>query len=218
MIKNIVFDVGEVLFAYNPNKIISTLLPETSYQEFHLESLFHAPLWQQLDRADVTPDEARQALHNVSPHPDATKEVHHLFDNWIHHLDPIREVVHLFEAVSADYPVYILSNFQDEPFDILVKNHPFLTKATGMVVSGKLNVMKPEPEIYDHLLTTYNLTNTHTLFIDDREENIEAAKKKGMHGIVYKNPTQLFTDLRTLGLTMPKHYYPDSLLTEFTHE
>ena len=62
--------------------------------------------------------------------------------------------------------------------------------------------MKPEPEIYQLLLNRYNLNPEETVFTDDLEANIEAAKKEGIHGIVFKSPDQLTDDLIALGVEL----------------
>ena len=59
--------------------------------------------------------------------------------------------------------------------------------------------MKPEPEIYKLLLSKYNLTPSETVFIDDLDANIKAAKSEGMHGIVFKSPESTKIELNNLG-------------------
>ena len=73
-----------------------------------------------------------------------------------------------------------------------------------MVVSGKVKMMKPEPAIYDYLLNTHSLNPKETIFIDDLEENILAAKLKGIHGIVFKTPLELLETLESLGFSLPE--------------
>jgi len=103
----------------------------------------------------------------------------------LYHLDVIEESRDLFLELSERYPVYILSNFQDGPFDKLVGANSFMRKARGMVVSGKVNMMKPELGIYRYLLDTYDLVAGECFFIDDLVENIEACWEVGMKGVVF---------------------------------
>ncbi len=202
-IKNIVFDIGNVLFAYNPGKIIDTLIPNTQRKEFYLNALFLSPLWTKLDRGDLTPQEAIDFLsHEVDHHPIAIRDLNLLLDHFAYHLDLIFETQDLFLELSETFPLYILSNFQDEPFDKLVSRNSFLRKAKGAVVSGKVQCMKPEPEIYAHLLHSYALNPKETLFIDDLEANIEACRAVGMKGIVFQSPSQLKRQLTDFNIAV----------------
>ncbi|NBV42676.1 HAD family hydrolase, partial [bacterium] len=118
------------------------------------------------------------------------------------HLEPIDDAIEMFKVLARQYPVYILSNFQDSPFDRLVVRHPFLREARGTVVSAKVNMMKPEPDIYHHLIGHYNLTPQETVFIDDRPENIEAAAMFGINGILFQDPAQVRRELIKLGILL----------------
>ena len=66
----------------------------------------------------------------------------------------------------------ILSNFQSKPFQQLLKNNPFLTKAKGIVVSANVMMKKPEIGIYHFLLSQYRLLPHECIFIDDMKDNI----------------------------------------------
>lgn len=201
MIKNIVFDIGKVLFAYEPEYIVDTLLPETPHKETHLNELFFSPLWQQRDRGDVTEFEAKKALSEaVQHHPEKRDEIHLLFDRWVHHLRVIEGSKNIFLKLKQNYPVFILSNFQAKAFDQLLALNPFLKEADGFVVSGKLNMMKPEPEIYHHLLDSFNLIASETLFIDDLPENIEGCRSVGMQGILFTSPEETEAQLKHFGV------------------
>ena len=195
-IKTIVFDIGRVLFDYCPNLILDNLLPSTPYKESYLNGLFNSAIWQQLDRGDITKEEAYSILlkKNIITSTQES-DINILIDEFPDHLPIIEETKDLFIQLEKKYPIYLLSNFQDKPFDRLYKNNPFLHLSSGMIISAKVNCMKPEPEIYKLLLSTYNLTANETLFIDDLEPNISAAKKLGINGIQFTTIDQLKADL-----------------------
>ena len=200
-ISTIVFDVGQVLFAYNPGKVIDQILPGTPHKDTYLTHLFDAPIWYQMDRGDFTAEEAVSQLSpHVNHHPEQLRALKTLIDNFAIHLELIEESKALFLQLKKIYPVYILSNFQDKPYDLLVENHPFMKEATGTVVSAKVKLAKPEEAIYTHLLETHDLVADSCLFIDDREENIDACRKVGMQGVVFKSAQQLEADLKALGV------------------
>lgn len=196
-ITTIVFDIGRVLFEYNPGKIIDTILPKTSHRDAYMAHLFLAEIWQELDRGMITEAQAIATLAQISSDSEWANGLPLLLDRFVYELDLIEKSKSIFLSVQKRYPVYLLSNFQSDPFDKLVQAHPFLALANGAVVSAKIRMMKPEPAIYTHLLTTYSLNSAETLFIDDLVENIEGAKAAGMHGIVFTDPDQLIADLKT---------------------
>ena len=196
MIKNIVFDVGRVLVGYNPQKILDGIVPGSVYHELYRDVLFDAEIWQKMDRGVVTHEEAVEILaHHGNHDPIYIEGMKKLLDEFSHHLEILPESRALFIEAKKKYSVYILSNFQDLPFDQLVTLHPFINTADGMVVSAKIKMMKPDLEIYYHLLDTHNLVAHETVFIDDLRENIEACESVGMHGIVFQNAGQVRDDL-----------------------
>ncbi len=202
-IQHIVFDVGNVLFSYVPSKIVDTLVPNSPLKSFYLTHLFDTPLWLELDRGDIGIKEAIEILRpypNTRDYPLYEGELTHLIQSFCTVLDVIRPTKDLFDLFSHTKSTFILSNFQADPFDRLLSLHPFLSQASGMVVSAKIRSVKPESAIYQHLFDTYQLDPATCLFIDDRHENIVAGEKLGMKGLVYSTDQQLTHDLSALGL------------------
>ena len=86
-IKNIVFDVGNVLFKYQLTHIVNSLLPDSEYKEFYVEHLFNAPIWQSLDRGDIDATHAAMQLsktHNLSK--TQHNDILNLIQNFYKHL------------------------------------------------------------------------------------------------------------------------------------
>jgi len=149
----------------------------------------------------VSHEEAVARLSHYVGHEDRyLEEIRRLLDGFSDHLDVIEGTRDIFLALHGRYPLYILSNFQDRPFDQLAARCGFFAKASGQVVSAKIKMMKPDADIYHYLLSTYDLPATSTLFIDDLPANIETAKSVGMQGIVFESPEQLVRDLAQFGI------------------
>jgi FMN phosphatase YigB (HAD superfamily) len=202
-IKNIIFDLGNVLFLYNPEKIIKSLLPETKNKQEYLEKLFLNSMWiNKLDKGLFNHKEAKEYLtKTVNLNLEKTMDLCKLYDNWVYHLDIVNGSKDIFNSLlENNYKVYLLTNFQDEPFDRLIETHPFLKKAHGEVVSAKVKMLKPEPEIYEHLLQKYQLVAEECVFVDDKKENIDAAQAMGIHGIVFESSEQFSQDLKKLAV------------------
>ncbi len=204
-IKNIVFDIGNVLFAYNPEKIVDILIPGSIYKKEYIENLFSASIWtEKLDRGLVTDSEVEAELAgSVDFNPQKVKDLHFLYKNWVYHLDVIKKSKEIFlKLYEQQYPLYILSNFQDKPFDKLIEKESFLKVARGIVVSAKINMAKPDKQIYSYLLEKFNLKAEESLFIDDKTENIEACKNAGMKGIVFTTPDKLLKELKLFDINL----------------
>lgn len=204
VITDIVFDVGKVLVDYDPNWIISQVLKSTEQfseadGDLMIEHLFYAPIWQEMDAGrceDEAVSELCAALGNRY-----RPLIERCLIDYVNYLSVIEPVKTVFRQLTQKYPVYLLSNFQDRPFDRLVSRYPFLQLATGWTVSGKVKQMKPDPSIYQTLMSTYGLIPETTIFIDDLSENIATAIQLGMHGIVFESPNQLTNALHRAGIS-----------------
>ena len=98
---------------------------------------------------------------------------------------------------AQGYQVYLLSNYGRTSFEA-ARDHSrlsFLPLVDGGVISYEVQIVKPEPGIYQALLKKYNLKAEECVFLDDRTENIEAALALGFHGIVVKSHEQAVQEL-----------------------
>ena len=109
----------------------------------------------------------------------------------------------LYRLKKFGHALFCLSNMQFASIEYLEKTYTFWEVFTGKAISYRLNLCKPEPAIYAHLLGTYGLQGTHTVFIDDVEVNLAAGAKFGMHTIKFENPAQCELELRALGCIGP---------------
>ena len=114
---------------------------------------------------------------------------------------PIEQSVQvLSELKEKGVLLYILSNWSAETYPIAEKRFDFLSWFDGKVISGEAGIVKPDLEIYKLLIDRHDLNPNHTVFIDDREENIRAAESLGIHGIHFQNASKLRKDLQMLKL------------------
>ncbi len=175
-IKNIVFDLGGVVFMRDPKKCTEDFLNFFSF--VRLEQMPH--FWNEYDRGTLSIDEVKEELcryHNC----DRAK-----VDDYVQLaidkqevIAPTEELIHDLKA--AGYRLYVLSNMSKE-FIAFLRRVPVYRYFDGEVVSCEEGVCKPEKEIYELLLERYELTPAETIFIDDRKENVEAAEKAGIEG------------------------------------
>ena len=131
IVQNIVFDIGRVLFEYEPKHVVSALLPQCKDTSFYIEKFHNAPVWQELDAGAITPKAAAEWVSTL-PHKFLNQhtiftDIIHLIENFHLQLPPITPMVQLYQSLLGTTNVYLLTNFQDQPFDRLCNAYPFLT-------------------------------------------------------------------------------------------
>jgi putative hydrolase of the HAD superfamily len=111
-------------------------------------------------------------------------------------LRPKRDTVALIERLAQrQVPLYCLSNMPASTFSHLKESHAFWPLFRGIVISGEIQMMKPEPEIFEYLLRRYELTPGDTVFIDDHLPNVQAAQALGMHTVWFRDAAQCEKEL-----------------------
>lgn len=98
------------------------------------------------------------------------------------------------------YHVYILSNYATYTLEKTEEELTFLKYVDGAVFSCQVKQIKPEPDIYQTLIKRYNLDPQKSVFLDDRKENCEAARKQGIHAIQFESFKQAAAELEKLGV------------------
>jgi HAD superfamily hydrolase (TIGR01509 family) len=174
--KNIVFDLGRVVFAQNPAK------SDDEYKRF-FSYVSQSPMprfWVDYDLGVSSFDKVVEDLslyRGVSQ--SFAREMLELSISRQESIVPTAELI--ADLKAAGYRLYVLSNMSRE-FIAYLRNQEVYSHFEGDVISCEEGVVKPMPEIYDILLNRYALNPEETIFIDDREENIEAARGKNIIG------------------------------------
>jgi len=102
---------------------------------------------------------------------------------------------------NGTYKLFVLSNFDVDSFDAFTKIAPhFFAALDGVVISSRVHMIKPYEDIYNHLLSTHNLNPQSCIFIDDQQENIDAANALGIVGIHYTGFAKLMRSLEKIGV------------------
>lgn len=174
--KNIVFDLGGVVFMRDPKKCTEDFIRFFSFVRAEQMPWF----WNEYDRGTRTLEEVKGDLCELN-HCDRAK-----VDEYVQLAIDKQEVIAPTEALirnlkAAGYRLYVLSNMSKEFIEFL-RRVPVYRYFDGEVVSCEEGVCKPEAEIYRLLLSRYGLNPQETLFIDDRKENVEAAEREGITG------------------------------------
>ena len=183
MIKNIIFDLGNVIINYNQKKIINNFTEKEEEIKYIYDEIFHAPEWTLMDLGDITNDEAIEIINkrNEFKYEKLTQEFLH---EW-HKKQPInRDIVEIAKILKNNgYNLFVLSNMANQTYEYF-KNDEFFSLCSGIVISAHEHVKKPDEKVYRLLLNRYNLNAEECLFIDDDDsgKNYETANKIGIKG------------------------------------
>jgi len=105
------------------------------------------------------------------------------------------------ELKNRNYKLIILSNLAQEQYDLFQKTYPEITQLfDDIIISAQVKMLKPNNEIYQHLLDRHTLTAQECIFIDNQKENVDGAQQKGIHGIWHKNMRTTRMSLEKLGV------------------
>ena len=172
--KNVVFDLGRVVFAQDPAKSTAEFK-----QFFSYVSLTPMPqFWTDYDMGVLSFEQVAEELAAYrGVEPEFAREMITIAIGKQETIRPTEKLID--ELKAAGYKLYVLSNMSREFIDFLRKQKVY-ENFDGDVVSCEVGIVKPMPEIYDLLLKRFELDPAETIFIDDRKENVDAAAAKGI--------------------------------------
>jgi putative hydrolase of the HAD superfamily len=201
----VIFDYGEVLCLAPPAEVI-----EASARLLGISSERFRVLWSRnrdlYDRGDLSredywrkfAEDAGKSIDDGQLGELAERDVamwsrlHPAMLGWIE------------ELAAAGMKTAVLSNMHLDMVQYARQNFAWLDRLTCATFSAEVRSIKPEPEIYQHCLQGLGVAPSESLFIDDREVNLAAARAMGIHGIQFKSIAQLRNDLEAAGFpTLP---------------
>lgn len=196
---SVVFDLGAVLIDWNPRHLYRQLLSDESAVEAFLSSVC-TQAWNEEQDAGRPFAEGIALLRAQHPHHAELIEAYFL--RWHEMLGgPIEGSVALLESLHArGVPLYALTNWSAETFHHARERYDFLERFRGILVSGEERLKKPDPRIFQLLCARYGLIPKHSVFIDDSEKNVRAARELGMHAVHFRSAAELERELTDLGL------------------
>ncbi len=199
MIRNVIFDIGNVLTDFRWNEF----LQDKGFDEAMIQRIAKAsvlsPFWAEFDRGEWDTDKLLREFAKLDP--EIEDELYRAFGD-------IREMVTkrdyaipwIKELKSKGYGVYYLSNYSYKAYVDCIDALDFIPFMDGGILSFQDRVIKPDAEIYRLLLSRYGLKAEECVFLDDTPANVEAAEKLGFAGIVFGTREQAQEELRALGV------------------
>ena len=203
MIRNIIFDMGNVLIKFDPSQIVGDLgLDSKEDEELLLKTVFFTGEWHLTDMGVLTEHDLWTSVSQKLP-KHLLGYAHDIIFGWDRDMIPIPGMEEFVRMCREEgYRIYLLSNAslrQPSYFPRIPGSQYF----DGTVISAILGICKPDRRIYEYLMFKYGLKADECIFIDDLPANIEAANALGIHGILFdgdvrnlKNCLPIFTGNR----------------------
>lgn len=188
MIKNYIFDFGNVIGQFYPEKLAAPYISDEETKKYICSVVFDRLYWDKLDKGTITDETVKKSICNRVP--DELKEISCIvYDNWVNNLTPVEGMPELIKDIHKNgKKLYLLSNistgFKDSYHNVEWINELF-NYFDGLVFSGEIGLTKPNKDIFEYLLRKYNLNREESLFIDDTLINIEGAKNVGINGYLF---------------------------------
>ena len=195
MIKNVIFDYGNVLVDWNPAYLF---LPVFGGDEekcrYFTNHVCNREWFTRMDRGESMDKCVAELQARFPQYADAVAMFR---DRWFDmcHGDIPGMVEIIQDLKSRGVGVYGLTNWPAATFTEARRRFRTLAGIDNYVVSSSVKLAKPEPAIYELLIRKYNLKPQECVFIDDRIDNVNAAKALGMSGIVYPGSANQLQDI-----------------------
>ena len=198
-IRTVVFDIGNVLTDFAWKEFLAAKGHDEAMIKRIAKATVESDDWVEYDKGDLTNDEIIERF--VENDPEIGDQLREAFQNIDGIILKREKTVPWIKALqAAGYQVLYLSNFSKQALEGCREAMAFIDETDGGILSYREHVVKPYPEIYHLLEERYDLTPEKTVFIDDTEVNIKAARDLGWKGIVYKDFDQTVKELADLGV------------------
>ena len=181
MIKNIVFDIGNVILNFDLNIILPKFTTNKEEQKFIIDNIINSPEWlgySLIDTGYITREKAIKIVEDRTNHI-KDELIEKFWNNYEKYMTLNKDVLNLIKKLKTNgFKLYLLSNINKHTHNI-IKTNDLFNHINGYVFSYIEHQVKPNASIYKTLINKYNLNPSETLFIDDNIKNIDTAKKMG---------------------------------------
>ncbi|HUK02880.1 MAG TPA: HAD family phosphatase [Steroidobacteraceae bacterium] len=198
MIRDVVFDIGWVFVELHPQPILEHFA-DRAVAFTDIQELVARVGLEDHETGRLNGQGFLQRLHALAPERLDPAELH---VKWLDMFRLEPRMVELAHSLAARYGVYLLSNIGDLHWEHLCREYGIHRIGHGALPSFVAGHMKPHAGIYLEAERRFNLTPAATVFIDDRAENIAAARERGWHGIVHESFEKTRAALQALGVEL----------------
>ncbi len=195
----VIFDVGNVLYRWDPRALYERLIPDDRALDAFLANVLTRKWHFQHDQGRPFAETSAELIARFPEHADLIAAWGPRFNETMAGMMPsMAELVYDLEA--AGVPLYAITNYSGEFWARFRPTQPFFDRFRGIVVSGDEGMWKPDPEIYTLALARFGLAPGEAVFVDDSLPNAEAAAKLGLHAVHFTDAAALRAELERLGL------------------
>ena len=195
IVKKFLFDLGNVFFDWNPERILKPIFNDDERMNFFINNISFPLLDTRCD-AGITIEVAVNDA--IKKFPEFEKEIKFYYPNHGNMVGGFfQKTVDVFYKIKElNYPCFVLSNWSAETFEGIPIDYPFMQLFDGLLISGEDKLIKPDQAIYELAKKRFNLDPEETVFIDDKLENIEAAQKMNFKTIHLTNPKNIEMEIK----------------------
>jgi 2-haloacid dehalogenase len=199
LVDAVVWDLGGVLIDWDPRHLYRQVFADEAEMEWFLAEVCH-PEWNETQ--DAGRPFAAGIAEAVGRHPAYRDQIEAFFARWPEMVaGEVEGSAALLDAlVARGVPAYALTNWSAETFPLARPRFPFLETFAGIVVSGEEGTRKPHAGIFRILCERFDLDPASTLFVDDSERNVAAARDLGFVAHRFTTAAALADELVRLGL------------------
>ncbi len=190
MLKNIIFDLGNVILKFSRDFLLSNFYTGEDYALLK-DKLFCD--WEMLDDDSISLTDYKKKV--ISSLPNHLKcYANSVLDNWEYYMTYSEGIISLIQELKQNgYKLYLLSNMTYHFINNDYK-FPILKEFDGLVYSAPIKMLKPNPEIYQYLLDKYSLNPKECLFVDDMKTNLVGATRFGINTFLFEGDVKKLRD------------------------
>lgn len=195
-IKNVIFDLGAVMFNWNPEAISENFTQDVDLQKRIQSQLYYHQDWKDFDCALITETETiKRASKRLEISLVESQELFKQTKESLTLISKTRDV--LRDVKDKKLKAYCLSNISPELFNYVCERHDLFELFDGVVTSGEEKTGKPDKRIFEILLERHKLAAAECLFIDDSKDNTATANMLGISTVTFKGLDSCYKDIYT---------------------
>ena len=202
MIKNMIFDMGNVVVRWDPEAILKHFTADPKQIEILKEVIFRSKEWLMLDQGILNEKEVTEILCKRLETEELKEQCKEILKHGLKYMPVFPETEKWIQQLKQNgYSIYVLSN-TSKVFYEYIQKQPVWQYFDGAILSYQEKLVKPDPRIYEVLCQRYQLIPQECCFFDDRKENIDAAISYGMKGFVFEiqNIKELKEKVKQVGI------------------
>lgn len=198
-IDTLIFDLGKVLVRYDFRKLLADLKYDEETAQAVTDAMFLSPQWTEGDRGVKTEEEILQSF--IDNNPAYEQEIRQTFEEMGRTISLYSYTKDWMKYLKKrGYKLYILSNFSKPLYDRCQKELKFLELMDGGYMSWQIHCLKPEPEIFQKLLSDFQIDPSKAVFLDDMIDNVAEARAQGLNAIHFTGRKQALKQLLEFGV------------------